>query len=127
MTKSKTHPSARNRFILFNGELNKLPSSLFALLFNAPPVMKGVLTSIFKEPLVERNTTLKDESIHSFISRRLGVHVAENLVSAMVHGIYAGDIKKLSIKVLVDNSIYLRLIASLLSNQCGMQNKSMDH
>ena len=39
-----------------------------------------------------------DESVGSFISRRVSRSVADNLVSALFHGIYAGDIWKLSAK-----------------------------
>ncbi|KAI9332669.1 hypothetical protein BDR26DRAFT_1010480 [Obelidium mucronatum] len=39
-----------------------------------------------------------DESIASFVARRFGRHVADSLVSALVHGIYAGDARVLSVR-----------------------------
>lgn len=61
------------------------------------PVFKGAFPAMLREPLIgRRSETLMDESIGSFISRRFGVSLADNLVSAICHGIYAGDIYKLS-------------------------------
>jgi protoporphyrinogen oxidase len=42
-----------------------------------------------------------DESVGSFISRRLSPAVANNLVSAGFHGIYAGDINQLSMRMIL--------------------------
>ena len=39
-----------------------------------------------------------DETIHEFVSRTLGKDVADNLISAVLHGIYAGDCRKLSVR-----------------------------
>ena len=63
-------------------------------------MLKGILLSVFKECFREK-TDLRDESIHDFISRRFNSSVADNIVSAMVHGIYAGDSHKLSVKVCI--------------------------
>ena len=93
----KSHPAARNRFVLYQDELNKMPSSLGALFLNRPPVLKGILRAIVKD-LTTRRGHKEDESISEFISRRFGAEIDEKLVSAIVHGIYAGDSAKLSIK-----------------------------
>lgn len=60
---------------------------------------KGVVTRALKEPFVQAAPT-NDESVDSFISRRFGPGVA-NIMSAVFHGIYAGDIRTLSAKTLV--------------------------
>ena len=39
-----------------------------------------------------------DESVDSFFRRRLGPRIADNLASAMVHGIYAADSRRLSVR-----------------------------
>lgn len=75
------------------------------------------------EPFRPRSSVpTKDESLHSFISRRLGSSIASNIFSAVVHGIYAGDTKKLSVhstfKVLPEmekrsGSIVLDIFASM--------------
>ncbi|KAJ2965084.1 hypothetical protein NQZ79_g200 [Umbelopsis isabellina] len=93
----KTHPSARNRYILYEDKINTLPSSLGGMLRNPPPIMRSVLMSGFKELFVKPSTS-EDESIYDFTERRFGTHVAQNLVGAMVHGIYAGDAKELSVR-----------------------------
>ncbi|KAJ3180839.1 oxygen-dependent protoporphyrinogen oxidase [Gaertneriomyces sp. JEL0708] len=100
VTTSKTSPAALNRYIYQNSLLQKLPSSALEILspFNdKTPALKGLLLSILREPFV-RPSTLKDESIHSFVQRRFGKNVADNLISALVHGIYAGNAKELSVK-----------------------------
>jgi oxygen-dependent protoporphyrinogen oxidase len=58
----------------------------------------GLLT----EPMVpKRADTLSDETIGSFLSRRVDSRIANNIVSAVFHGIYAGDIWQLSAKTLL--------------------------
>lgn len=47
-----------------------------------------------------RDEDVEDESIGSFISRRLGPDVVDRVVSAIIHGIYAGDVWQLSAKSL---------------------------
>lgn len=50
----------------------------------------------------KRPDDLVDESVGSFLSRRLGSSlVADNIVSAVFHGIYAGDIYQLSARSLL--------------------------
>lgn len=66
------------------------------------PVFKGVIRGVAKEyfqpPRANANT---DESVGSFVSRRAGSSAADNLVSAVLHGIYAGDLYQLSAKSLL--------------------------
>ncbi|KAI8577171.1 hypothetical protein K450DRAFT_253193 [Umbelopsis ramanniana AG] len=93
----KTHSSARHRYIYYEDRINTLPSSLKEMLLNPPPIMKSVLLSGMKEMFVKKSMA-DDESIYDFTERRFGTHVATNLVGAMVHGIYAGDAKELSLR-----------------------------
>lgn len=72
---------------------------LWALL--TQPAFKGVIPGVlFELRRPGRNTSFDgpdDESIASFLSRRLGSSApVDNLVSAIIHGIYAGDIYQLS-------------------------------
>jgi len=94
---SKSDPSAKNRYIYYNGEINTLPNSLSSLLLKQPPVFKSVIKSILSEPFVQPGSG-QDESLYSFVARRFNDHVALNLVGAITHGIYAGDAKQLSVK-----------------------------
>ncbi len=105
MSVDKTSAAAQNRYIYFDGKLNLLSGSLLKLLFSTDPILKGFFPSILMEPFRskgenndERFLQYLTHSIKSFISRRLGDQIANNLISAVVHGIYAGDTDKLSIK-----------------------------
>lgn len=63
------------------------------------PIFAGVLSSIGKENGVpKRSADVKDESVRGFIARRWDERIADNLVSGLFHGIYAGDIRRLSAK-----------------------------
>ncbi|KAI9490913.1 protoporphyrinogen oxidase [Zychaea mexicana] len=118
----KTDPSAKNRYIYFDGSINTLPSSLSSLLFHKPPVLKGVIPSILREPFIRSARTGQDdddESLYSLVSRRLNEHVALDLVGSMVHGIYAGDVKALSarsaLRMLYENErVYGSIVKGLL-------------
>ncbi|KAI9318481.1 protoporphyrinogen oxidase [Dichotomocladium elegans] len=96
LTVPKTHPSAKNRYIYYDGSINALPSSLSEMLLRKPPILKSVIPAILQEPFIRSGYTGDDESLYSLVSRRFNDHIALNLVGAMVHGIYAGDVKALS-------------------------------
>ncbi|KAF2213746.1 hypothetical protein CERZMDRAFT_39157 [Cercospora zeae-maydis SCOH1-5] len=99
-----TAPAARSRFIYYPDRLVRLPhpsfgiaNSLWSLL--TQPVFKTAISSLLREPFKEgRDPSVKDESIAEFVSRRFSKPMADNIVSAMMHGIVAGDIYKLSAK-----------------------------
>lgn len=101
----KTAAAATNRYIYYGGRLNRLPSSLLGGLV-APlhlPVLRGVLagilTEVFRPP---RPPELPDESVADFFARRMGgPRLAQNVLSAVLHGIYAGDVHRLSAKTLL--------------------------
>lgn len=96
-----SHPAAKNRFLLdlSTSTLTKLPSSLRSIGGRQPRLLRGLLPSALSEPFKSRPpSTLTDESVDSFIRRRLGPGIAENMISAMVHGIYATDSRKLSVR-----------------------------
>ncbi|KAJ9614184.1 oxygen-dependent protoporphyrinogen oxidase [Cladophialophora chaetospira] len=106
----KDAPAARNRYIYYPDHLVKMPTpfkgSSLSEVFESVrtvathPLFKG-LRSFTKEPWVPiRDEGVKDESLGHFISRRFGKENADNLLSAVYHGIYAGDIYKLSARTL---------------------------
>jgi oxygen-dependent protoporphyrinogen oxidase len=45
--------------------------------------------------------SMSDETVGSFLARRVDKRIADNIVSAVFHGIYAGDIWQLSAKTLL--------------------------
>ena len=63
------------------------------------PVFSGLFSALYNDYSVKkRHDDLEDESIASFFARRLNSKIADNVLSAVLHGIYAGDITKLSVR-----------------------------
>ena len=76
------------------------------------PLFDGCLKDMLSEPIIrKRERHVQDESVGSFVSRRFGSAVADNVVSAVYHGIYAGDIYQLSARSLLP-SLWLYEILS---------------
>jgi protoporphyrinogen/coproporphyrinogen III oxidase len=71
----------------------------------------GVIPGIIREyRTLGRPEDLEDESIGSFLERRLGsTQIGDNLISAAMHGIYAGDIYQLSAKSLMPSPWFTEL------------------
>lgn len=68
------------------------------------PVFDGFVRAVLREPTKdprEDKVADQDESVAEFVSRRTTPQVADNLVSALYHGIYAGDIDRLSAQTLM--------------------------
>lgn len=72
--------------------------------FIQEPLLRPVIPAVLFEhlkPARMPDEWQEDESVSRFISRRFNPQVADNLVSAVMHGIYAGDIDKLSAQTLL--------------------------
>ncbi|RDW85082.1 hypothetical protein BP6252_02672 [Coleophoma cylindrospora] len=104
---TKDSESARNRFIYYPDRLVKMPGPGQDFYDVAWTVLtEDVFTQFwqaFGEPWRRpRDNSVEDESVGSFLARRFGTsHIGDNIVSAVLHGIYAGDINKLSAKSLL--------------------------
>lgn len=113
----KSHPSAKNRFLYYAGKIHLLPSSILKALSiftfdRSHPLSKAkipstVLRGLFKKREKQEVGTERrwaDESIESFLTRRLGKQGSSSLPlldyvgSAVLHGIYAADASNLSIR-----------------------------
>ncbi|KAF9277313.1 hypothetical protein BGZ88_001246 [Linnemannia elongata] len=92
---SKSSPAAKNRYIYSHKTLHKLPSSIMGALTH--PLLAAKIPRAGLD-LVKGGSGQEDESIQDFITRRFGKGFSDDLISAMVHGIYAGDISKLSVR-----------------------------
>jgi len=109
----RTSASAQNRFLYHNGKIQKIPSTLFSAMkaMYKLPIFEGVLSDLVNEWRVPRSKSLAyfhgDESVHDFFSRRLGPRIADTFVSAIIHGIYAGDSRHLSVKALMPSLVEL--------------------
>lgn len=93
--------TANKKYILdSSGEIVQVPDSVStALNFakNVKFVDGNMVFGVLKEPFIK--PLKEDETIEQFFKRRLGSTVlTDNVLSAVVHGIYAGDVGKLSIK-----------------------------
>ena len=78
--------------------------SFFAnlIVLSSEPVFSGLISAFFRDNLEnKRGESFKDESIASFFARRLNSQVADNVASALTHGIYAGDIENLSARSVI--------------------------
>lgn len=109
-----TSPAAQNRYIYYPDRLVRMPApkpelsfaenfdsfvnTMMEPLFNK--FLSGIVKDVFTPP---RHPTewAEDESVADFIGRRFGPKVADNIVSAVYHGIYAGDIDQLSAQTLL--------------------------
>ncbi|SCV74324.1 BQ2448_6756 [Microbotryum intermedium] len=109
LTVSKSAPSAKNRYLFIDRSLFLLPSSLltaFTSLFSSQTsLMRRVIPSILLEPFRPRSPLHSrpdggDESIDAFFTRRFGPVLASNMISAMIHGIYAGDTRRISVRAI---------------------------
>ncbi|CAI7653318.1 unnamed protein product [Penicillium viridicatum] len=110
----KTSPAAQNRYIYYPDRLVRMPAPKPELSFGEnfdsfvntlkEPVFNKFISGIVKDvfaPARHPTEWAHDESVAEFIGRRFGPNVADNLVSAVYHGIYAGDIDRLSAQTLL--------------------------
>jgi len=81
----QSSPAARRRFLWCGGRLRSTAS-----------FFPQLLLAFLREPFVSKGT-LEDESIYDFAARRLGA-IANTLIDALAIGIFAGDIRKLSVR-----------------------------
>jgi protoporphyrinogen/coproporphyrinogen III oxidase len=89
--------AGRNRYLLLNGRLRLLPSSLWSFLGSGVLSWRGKLNLLAERFRPPRRDDA-DESIDAFVRRRAGGEVAETLADAFVTGIYAGDPTLLSVR-----------------------------
>lgn len=86
---------SKTRFIVRNGELKKIKQNPISFLFSDVLSWKGK-KELFSEPLKKALKSDSDESIGTFLERRIGEEAVEYLADPFFSGIYAGDIYSLS-------------------------------
>ncbi|KAI0834314.1 Protoporphyrinogen oxidase [Hypoxylon sp. FL0890] len=127
ITVSKQCPTGSTRYILYPDHLVPIPvfsptpvsrhiaaipapstlqaRQLFKLLriLATEPLFSGLLSSLLRSVTfsIPRPSGIHDESIGSFLARRFGHRLVDNLASAIMNGLYAGDIYRLSAKTLL--------------------------
>lgn len=85
-----------NRYIYSDMTLHELNIGVNKLFKVIPPMKKRLISYILQDIRAAKGK--EDESVHSFVSRRYGTDAADFLANPMLRGIYAGDVKKLSIR-----------------------------
>ncbi|KAG9694699.1 Protoporphyrinogen oxidase, partial [Aureobasidium melanogenum] len=108
----KSAPAATNRYIYYPDHIVRVPApdpqkgfvaNASALIYalTSEPAFKGIVSRVLLEPSVSaRDPSVTDESVGDFFVRRIGRRLVDQVMSAVVHGIYAGDIYQLSMKSL---------------------------
>ncbi|XP_071253041.1 protoporphyrinogen oxidase-like isoform X1 [Salvelinus alpinus] len=91
------HVASKNRYLYVGGQLHKMPSGLGGVVRTVPPFSRPLVQSILKEILISRGKE-EDESVHSFVSRRLGTELADIAIDSLCRGVFAGDCRKLSVR-----------------------------
>ncbi|MFN7532857.1 MAG: protoporphyrinogen oxidase [Gemmatimonas sp.] len=88
-------PGANRRYVVRDGRLLPFPLTPGAMLGTPLLSLKAKLR-VLLEPLVRTRTQDSDESIASFVRRRLGREVLDYAVDPFISGIFAGDPETLS-------------------------------
>jgi oxygen-dependent protoporphyrinogen oxidase len=99
-----TEPTHRQAFVLRRGKPVLIPDGFMLMAPSRiwPVLASPIFTPLGKlriglEYLIPRRTQTGDESVASFVRRRLGREALERLVQPLVAGIYTGDPEKLSL------------------------------
>lgn len=98
-----SHAAVRNRLIYVNKKLITLPNSFTSLFKTNEPFNRPLVSMLWTEFRIKR-IPKEDESIYSFVERRLGRDIADYLISPMICGICAGNAKEISVNFLLKNA-----------------------
>jgi oxygen-dependent protoporphyrinogen oxidase len=119
----RSSDAARRRFILTGARLRQLPEKPAAFLLSDLLTLRGRLRIIgeyFVSARKDRDG--EDETVASFIRRRLGEEALEKLIDPMTSGIYAGDPEGMSMascfpRVVALEKQYGGLIRGMIAKQ----------
>lgn len=89
-------PQAKRRYIVKNARLQALPMSPLAFL-RTPLFSPAAKLRLMREPFIAPLPAAEDESIASFVRRRLGNEFLDYAIDPFVAGVYAGDPDNLSV------------------------------
>lgn len=88
--------SAKNRYLVRGGRVLAAPSGPGSFL-STPLFSAGAKLGLLRELLAPRGDAAADESIASFVRRRLGPEFLDYAVDPLVGGIYAADPERISL------------------------------
>ncbi|MNB79160.1 Protoporphyrinogen oxidase [compost metagenome] len=100
-----TNPNAKKTYILQRGKLHPMPAGLVLgiptelrpFLSSGLVSFSGKMRALMDYVLPSRRSE-EDESLGDLIERRLGTEVLENMTEPLLAGIYAGDMRKISLQ-----------------------------
>jgi len=99
-----TNPNQKNTYVLHRNKLEPLPDGLAMMIpTNVQAILTSHLVSWFGKARMgfdfvqSAKAVNGDESLGTFVSRRLGREAYENLIEPLMSGIYAGDGDQLSL------------------------------
>jgi len=125
-----TRETYRKTFVVRAGRLVEIPAG-FSLLAPAHlgPVLRSPLFSplgklrIAMEPFIAARTGGDDESLDSFVTRRLGREVLDRVAQALAGGIYTADPKRLSMAATMPRFVEMeRRYGSLVKGMRAAEN-----
>ncbi len=126
----ETRPDHRHSYIVWNKKLFRIPEGFYML---APTQLESVLTTrllslqgkwrLLREPFVPLRPQ-EDESLGSFVRRRLGPEVLERLAQPLVAGIYAADPDTLSLRATFPQFLEMEAKGGLLRNMGRLYGKT---
>lgn len=90
----KAPPSSRTRYVYLSNQLIPVPTNLFDF-FRTRLLSKEAKFTIFEEFFVKK--VEKEETVEEFFNRRFGREVLKSLIQPFLSGVWAGDVKKLSV------------------------------
>jgi oxygen-dependent protoporphyrinogen oxidase len=90
-------PAARRRYLYKDGRLHALPGGPGGFL-RTPLFPAGAKLRLLQEPWIPRPAGDPEESIATFVRRRLGQAFLDYAVGPFVSGVYAGDPERLSVR-----------------------------
>src|SRR5262249_33726513 len=99
-----TNPEKKQVYVLRNGRLTELPEGTMGLMpTRIWPFLKSPLISplgklrMGLDPFIPPRTDPSDESLASFVQRRVGKEMLDRIAEPLLAGIYAGDAKQMSL------------------------------
>ncbi|WP_243653033.1 protoporphyrinogen oxidase [Tumebacillus sp. BK434] len=100
-----TNPNARKTYILHQGKLHRIPQGLnigvptqFMPFATTTLLSWGGKLRAGLDLIKPKSTHQGDQSLGAFLERRLGTEVVDRLAEPLLAGIYAGDLRKLSMR-----------------------------
>lgn len=94
---SSRSAAAKNRFLYVGGRLHRMPTGLGGVIRTIPPFSRPLVLSTLKDLVTPRGEA-EDETVHAFVTRRLGAELADLAVDCLCRGVFAGDCRVLSMR-----------------------------